>query len=129
MENARNTEANTASAQSCCAPGANSGWLSPRNLLIGVTVAGGAAAMFFGWDWLVAAGLATFIIALAPCAVMCGLGLCASRMGKKDAGTSAQAIPPKEAQLPAAGTVANAQPAAEMVATVEPAVVEEAKSA
>ena len=79
----------------------------------------GGGALFFGWDWLVAAGLATFIVALAPCAVMCALGLCASRMGKKDAGTGAQAIPPKEAQPPAAETVANAQPGA----------VEKAKSA
>jgi len=119
MENVRNTEANTASAQSCCAPAAKSGWLNSRNLLIGAAVAGGGGALFFGWDWLVAAGLATFIVALAPCAVMCALGLCASRMGKKDAGAAAQAIPPKEAQPLAIETVANAQPGA----------VEKAKSA
>lgn len=119
MENVRSTEANTASAQSCCAPAAKSGWLNSRNLLIGVAVAGGAAAMFLGWDWLVAAGVATFIVALAPCAVMCALGLCASRMGKKEAAPAAPALPPQEAQ----------PPAAEIVATAQPAAVEKAKSA
>ena len=110
MENTRNVEANAAAAQSCCAPAAKSGWLNSRNLLIGVVVAGGAAALFFGWDWLVAAGVATFIVALAPCAVMCALGLCGSRMGRKDAsaGTATQAVPPKEAQPPAAEAAPNA---------------------
>ena len=119
MENTRNTEANTASAQSCCAaPGAKTGGLSSRNLLIGLAIVGGGA-MFLGWDWLVAAGVATFIVALAPCLVMCALGLCASRMGKKEAAPAASALPPKEAQPPAVETVAAAQPAA----------VEKAKSA
>jgi hypothetical protein len=102
MESMRNTEANTrASAQSCCAPAAKSGWLSSRNLMIGVTAIGGAAALFFGWDWLVAAGAATFIVALAPCLVMCALGVCASRMGRKEAAPAAPALPPKETQPPA----------------------------
>jgi hypothetical protein len=79
MENVRNVEANTAAAQECCAPAAESGWLNPRNLLIGVAVAGGAGALVFGWDWLVAAGVASIIIAVAPCLVMCVLGLCMNR--------------------------------------------------
>jgi len=33
------------------------------------------------WNWLVAVGLAPLLIAVAPCAVMCALGLCMSRMG------------------------------------------------
>ena len=128
MENARNTEANTASAQSCCAPGAKAGGLlSSRNLLIALAVAGGGA-MFLGWDWLVAAGVATFIVALAPCLVMCALGLCASRMGKKAAAPAAPVLPPKEAQPPAVDTMANAEPAAGMMANAQPAAVEEAKS-
>jgi hypothetical protein len=39
-------------------------------------------ALYAGWDWLVAAGLATTVIALAPCLAMCALGLC-MRRGKK----------------------------------------------
>ncbi len=92
MENVRNVEANTAAAQECCAPAAKSGWLNPRNLLIGVAVAGGTGALVLGWDWLVAAGVASIIIAVAPCLVMCALGLCMSRQGKSDQ-TAAGTLP------------------------------------
>lgn len=120
MENARNTEANAGSAQTCCAPAGKTGWLGSRNLLIGVAVLGGGA-MFLGWDWLVAAGVATFIVALAPCLVMCALGLCASRMGKKEAAPAAPVLPPKETQPPATQTMASAEPQGEMVANEQPA--------
>ena len=33
------------------------------------------------WSWLVAAGIAPLLITVLPCAAMCDLGLCASRMG------------------------------------------------
>ncbi|MGH8635485.1 MAG: hypothetical protein ACRET7_15310 [Burkholderiales bacterium] len=92
MENVRNVEVNTAAAQECCAPAAKSGWLNPRNLLIGVALAGGAGALVLGWDWLVAAGLASIIVAVAPCLVMCALGLCMSRQKKND--PSAAGTPP-----------------------------------
>ena len=84
MENVRNVEANTAAAQECCAPAAKSGWLNSRNLLIGAAIAGGGGALVLGWDWLVAAGMASIIIAVAPCLVMCALGLCMSRQTKSD---------------------------------------------
>lgn len=50
-----------------------------RGLLIlaAVAVAGGLA---FNWSWLAAVGAAPLILALAPCAVMCTLGLCMNRM-------------------------------------------------
>ncbi|HSF21729.1 MAG TPA: hypothetical protein VLA81_06785 [Burkholderiales bacterium] len=95
MEDVRNVEASAAAAQECCARAAKSGWLSPRNLLIGVVLAGGTGALVAGWDWLVAAGLATIILAVAPCLAMCALGLCMNRMGKRDQGakrTSADRI-------------------------------------
>jgi hypothetical protein len=50
--------------------------------LLGGAIAGLALALYAGWDWLVAAGLATTVIALAPCVVMCALGLCMGR-GRK----------------------------------------------
>ena len=40
-------------------------------------------ALWFGWPWLVAAGLAPLILAVAPCAVMCAAGLCMHKIGKK----------------------------------------------
>lgn len=42
----------------------------------GVLVAGAA----LNWSWLVAVGLAPILIAAAPCAIMCALGLCAMKM-------------------------------------------------
>lgn len=39
---------------------------------------------YSNWGWLVAAGLAPIILAMAPCAVMCAVGMCA-KGGKKAA--------------------------------------------
>jgi hypothetical protein len=50
--------------------------------LIGGTALAVPFALYAGWDWLVAAGLATTIVALAPCLAMCALGLCMGR-GRK----------------------------------------------
>jgi hypothetical protein len=91
MDNARHIEANADPAQECCAPAAKNGWLRQRNILIGVALAGGAGALVLGWDWLVAAGVASIIIAVAPCLVMCALGLCMSRMNRS--GQTAAATP------------------------------------
>ena len=33
------------------------------------------------WSWLAAIGVAPFLLSVAPCAAMCGLGLCMHRMG------------------------------------------------
>lgn len=51
-------------------------WLSQRRvqLLLGALLLG--LGGWFNWDWLVAAGLAPLILAIAPCAVMCLLGMC-----------------------------------------------------
>ena len=100
MENVRNVETDAAAAQACCAPAAKSGWSNPRNLLIGAMLAGGAGALVLGWDWLVAAGMASIIIAAAPCLVMCALGLCMSRRAMHE--QTAKGTPPA---TPAAGTV------------------------
>lgn len=63
-------------------------WLRrPKGLLI----VGGffvAIGMIFGWDWIVAIGAAPILLAVAPCAVMCGLGLCMMRSGDKSCGDS-----------------------------------------
>lgn len=46
-----------------------------RGLIILAAMALGAGA-FFNWGWLVAIGAAPLLLALAPCAAMCALGLC-----------------------------------------------------
>ena len=103
MENTGNAASNAAAGQSCCAPAAKSGWLSSRNLLIGAVVIGGGAGLLFGWNWLVAAGLTSIIIGVLPCLVMCALGVCASRMGKKDAGAGSASVSPKEVDAQPSG--------------------------
>ena len=45
-------------------------------ILLAVAVVGAGAVL--GWDWLVAVGIAPLLVVVAPCAVMCVLGLCMS---------------------------------------------------
>jgi hypothetical protein len=70
---------------SCCAVPAKQASLRPW--LIGGAVLAVPLLLYGGWDWLVAAGLSTFIIAMAPCLAMCALGLCMGR-GKSKSETS-----------------------------------------
>ncbi|MGH6771472.1 MAG: hypothetical protein ACRECO_20925 [Xanthobacteraceae bacterium] len=39
-----------------------------------------AAGTYVNWRWLVAAGVMPIVLALAPCAIMCALGLCCIKM-------------------------------------------------
>jgi hypothetical protein len=55
-------------------------WLGGRRGLISLAVVLGLAAIALNWGWLVAVGIAPLLLAFAPCAAMCALGLCASRM-------------------------------------------------
>jgi hypothetical protein len=90
------------------------GRFSPRASSIALTLAGAGAGLFFGWEWLVAAGLAPLLVAVLPCAAMCVLGLCASRMGNKDLGARAGtgAVPAKGAEPLRASSVASAEASA-----------------
>ena len=63
------------------------GWLHAARYYLGnrwVLLALGALVLVIGaylnWGWLVAAGIAPILIAVAPCAIMCALGLCAMKM-------------------------------------------------
>jgi hypothetical protein len=57
-------------------------WLRDRRVLIalGLAVLVGAAAL--NWGWLVAIGVAPILLAVAPCGIMCALGLCAMGRGR-----------------------------------------------
>lgn len=73
-------------------------YLSRRRVLIvlvAVLLGIGAA---LNWSWLVAMGIAPLLIAVAPCAVMCALGLCVHRnMGSScstDSNASHRSRPP-----------------------------------
>ncbi|WP_201285475.1 hypothetical protein [Chelativorans xinjiangense] len=50
--------------------------LRGRRGLIVAAIAVGIPALWIGWPWLVVAGIAPILLALAPCAIMCALGLC-----------------------------------------------------
>ncbi len=58
--------------------------LDRRAVLIGLAVAGIAAGLFLGWDWLAAAGFTSVIVGFLPCAALCAAGMCAGRHGSKD---------------------------------------------
>jgi hypothetical protein len=75
------------------------GKLDRRVVFAGLGLAAAGAAMFYGWDRLAALGLTAFIVSLLPCALMCGLGICASRLTGKarggcGGGSSAEGKPP-----------------------------------
>ena len=56
------------------------------------TAAGLALALSaaLSWNWLVAAGIASVVLSLLPCLVMCGLGLCMQKfLGNSDAARAA----------------------------------------
>jgi hypothetical protein len=54
--------------------------LRNRLVLSGLAVTVIAAGLAWQWSWLVAIGVAPVLLSVAPCAVMCALGIC--MMGK-----------------------------------------------
>ena len=81
---------------SCCAPTARNpsghlpAWATRNRLMMagGAVVVGG---MVFNWGWLTAIGVAPILLAVAPCGIMCALGLC--MMGMKKTPTAPTVIP------------------------------------
>ncbi len=63
-------------------------YLGNRKLLLVLAIVIVGAGVALNWSWLVAAGIAPILLALAPCAAMCALGLCMSRMGGKSCSSS-----------------------------------------
>ncbi len=62
-------------------------YLGGRRGLILLTVTALGAGLFLNWGWLVAAGIAPLLLALAPCAAMCALGLCMNKKGGEPSST------------------------------------------
>lgn len=60
-------------------------WLRDRRVLIAIALAVVVGGAYLGWGWLVAAGIAPILLALAPCAAMCAIGLCAMGKGQGSA--------------------------------------------
>lgn len=57
-------------------------YLGGRRGLVLLAVILVAIGMMLNWSWLVAVGIAPFLVAVLPCVAMCVLGLCMSRMGQ-----------------------------------------------
>ena len=70
-------------------------WVTRNRLMMagGVLLLGGA---FLNWGWLVAIGVAPILLAVAPCGIMCALGLCMMGMKKTPAIPTARPHPPTE---------------------------------
>lgn len=64
-------------------------YLGNRKVLALLAVGVIGAGLALNWGWLVAAGIAPILLALAPCAAMCALGLCMSKMGGKSCSDAA----------------------------------------
>ena len=61
--------------------------MRPRIVLVTPALAIVTVGLVMNWSALVAAGIAPLLISALPCAVMCALGLCMSRMGKNSCAT------------------------------------------
>lgn len=71
-------------------------YLGGRLGIIVLAVATAGIGLYLGWGWLTAAGIAPILLALAPCAAMCALGLCMNRGGGKSCSTNAKPLDGKE---------------------------------
>ncbi len=78
------TEVRPSPAVKGCNPVLTLGGRVSQGVTMSTLVAGAVGSgLYFGWDSLAALGLTTLIVSLAPCLLMCALGVCASRMGRK----------------------------------------------
>lgn len=68
--------------------------LGRSRLAIGtVGVAAITVAAAWQWSWLVAIGVAPVLLSVAPCAALCGLGLCMHRIGGRSCGAASTQPP------------------------------------
>ena len=51
-------------------------YLGGRRAWLALAALAGLGGLVLNWNWLVVIGAAPLLLALAPCAVMCALGLC-----------------------------------------------------
>lgn len=76
-------------------------------------------ALWLGGPWLVAVGGLSLLVSLAPCLVMCGLGLCVMKSCDKKAKAGEDAV--QNAEAPASAAVSPATVAPAMKQAADPA--------
>lgn len=81
-------------------------YLGGRRGLILLTVTVLMAGLVLNWGWLVAAGIAPLLLALAPCAAMCALGLCMNKMANKSGSSQPGSSDQGGAGIPPSSTTA-----------------------
>ncbi|EIG62832.1 hypothetical protein [Bradyrhizobium sp. WSM1253] len=74
----------------------------------GLALVGIAAA---SWSWLVAAGIASVLLSVLPCLVMCGLGLCMHRFIGGSGKPQAPGVPAADSSMVSAQATADGMPA------------------
>lgn len=92
--------ANTESARPRPEPASLPSRLRGRRMLVILAAAVIVAGLALNWSWLTAVGAAPVLLSLAPCALMCGLGLCmkgASGASCSTGGKTAATEPPAAA--------------------------------
>ena len=62
-------------------------YLGGKRGLIVLAIVAAAAGLALNWSWLVTIGAAPLLLAILPCAAMCGLGLCMNKAGGKSCST------------------------------------------
>ena len=96
-------------------------YLGGRRGLILLTIAILGAGLVLNWSWLVAVGIAPLLLAFAPCAAMCALGLCMNKMmGAKSCST--QSDPADQRTGTNASSTATAVRNEPLTVAVEPAI-------
>ena len=66
-----------------------------RGLILLIAAALGIGAAL-NWSWLIAIGVAPLILAVAPCAIMCGLGLCMNKAKGRSCAAKPEAVDQSE---------------------------------
>lgn len=63
-------------------------YLSGRRGLIALATVAIVGGLALNWSWLVAIGVAPLLVAIAPCLVMCALGICMHKMNSNSSQTT-----------------------------------------
>jgi hypothetical protein len=81
-------------------------WLRGRNGVIALIVLALVVGAELSWSWLVALGVAPLLLAFAPCAAMCALGLCASKMAGRSCSSETNPVASPKADVRVAPSLA-----------------------
>lgn len=73
-------------------------YLGGRRGIMVLALAAASIGLYLGWGWLAAVGIAPVLLALAPCAAMCALGLCMNKGRGKSCSTDSTPDDGKDAK-------------------------------